>query len=105
MTINETDWNVDEVLDAPDYVGLEDVDVINLIDDPAVPSVEVGATEAPTRHDFSYDSRDRIKSLKGMVSASSARLEKGKETIRINARERWISIFFIRTLSYWIKIT
>ena len=67
MTINETDWNVDEVLDAPEYVGLEDVDQINLIDDPAVPSVEVGSTETPTRHDFSHDSRDRIKSLKGMV--------------------------------------
>ena len=67
MTINETDWNVDEALDAPDYVDQEDVDEINLIDDPAVPSVEVGDTEAPTRHDFSHDSRDRIKSLKGMV--------------------------------------
>ena len=34
MTINETDWNVDEALDAPDYVDQEDVDEINLIDDP-----------------------------------------------------------------------
>jgi len=56
MTINDIDWRVDE-----------DTDRADLIDDRPVSSSEARVAMLPTFHDFSSDSRVRIKYLKDMV--------------------------------------
>ena len=56
MTKNDIDWRVDE-----------DTDMADLIDDQPVSSSEARVATLPTFHDFSSDSRVRIKYLKDMV--------------------------------------
>ena len=62
-------WNANKVMEDYGLLDEDQVEDINMIDNQAIASTEekIENYVAPTRHDYSNDSRDRIAGLKHMV--------------------------------------